>query len=273
MTTPNAMQSAMDAAGFHTDSTTDSHDIDHGVVDQDVVTHVGDNEEPSLEAIAERDDKNDTAPRSVEAPKQTGGKAPTPGYVLESFYWNDSVNKATGETTWRLNPLPDVVARNISLCPTVLQNAYLGLSDEDKVLANQLALTIKDVVAASTSVDQWLANVAIYAYAGEAARSTSIAVKFALASEDARAAGRKENADTLEASSQSAGRNAAIIKLALLTASSEPVNLSFSRGAWDAFGREAYKHQQKFMNPDEKKAFDQLDSKAASHSSLLRPVK
>ena len=86
-----AMAGANTGKGFEEDSTTDAHDIDHGVVES---VGIGENEELDFNAQAEKDEKNEQEAKHVD-PNDFKAKSPTPACLLMEFCWQDDINKAT----------------------------------------------------------------------------------------------------------------------------------------------------------------------------------
>lgn len=262
-------QELNNAGGFHENSITDSHDIDHHITPD---RKAGENEEQDMSAAAEKQDAEGTATEHGALHTGTGSKAKAPFWFFNSFYWADSVNKQTGEVSWNVRPIADVVNQVISYSKLALDNAYLDLNDEDKKQATELGMLLRDTAVASEQVDSWLERTVGYAYARECAKNTAMAVKMALAADESTAAKRVEAALTLSDASAKSGRVAAMLKLALITA--EPtMEINFKGGAWDVYRAEAFKHQKNFMNPDEQKASDEAEGKSVAASGLLRAAK
>lgn len=260
----NSIKSAMtNAAGFHEDSVTDSHDIDNsGTI---VVPHgAGINEEADFEAAAATQDANGTAPsENSKLHTGTGSKSPSPFWLFNDFKWVMGTNQGTGETYWNLSPLADRVNYVALNAPDVLTQAYDGLSDEDKVIATQFGATLRDTCVEAEQINSWLENTAIYAFAKECGRNACSAVKWTEAQGVAAGRDNKKLAGEHEVRAQEAGRNAAILKLALITAA-PTVTVNYKAAAWDLFKQDAFRQSKQFMNPDEERKFNEAKNASST---------
>ena len=278
----NSIANAMtDAAGFHADSNTDAHEIDHCTVQQtervynpqngnklsetiEVKRSSGEGEEKDFAAAAEQQDKEGTAPsENGKLHTGTGSKSPTPFWVLRDFAWVPGTNKSTGETFWNLRPLADRVNLIASYAPGLLVDAALALSDADKELARNLGEHLSDLNAVAATADTWLENTATYAYLKDAGKNACSAVVWTEAQQEAHARKAEKSAAEHAMRALDSGRKAAILKLALFEAAPTK-EINFKSAAWDLFNGKAYAHAKNFMNPDEEKAVRDAEAQATA---------
>jgi hypothetical protein len=257
-----AAAAASTGTGFEADSTVDVHDFDHGITPERII---GEGEEPSMEVTAETEDREGTAKEHGKLHTGTGSKSPTPFWLNREFTWKMGTNSVTGETFWNLQPIKDVVATCISYCPGIVEDAYSALSDEDKAQATNFGKALRELAAEAEQMDSWLERTAAFAYAKDAAKNAASAVRWTLAQHDA--AGRDATQLAIDHGERAAkaGRTAAMLKLALITADSK-IDINYKSGAWDLYKSEAYRQAKQFMNPDEEKA-----QATAAHDGLTAP--
>ena len=244
--------------GFHEGSTTDAHDIDHGIVPDRTI---GDGEVPDFNQAAATQDANGTAAQHGELHTGTGSKSPSPFWLFRDHAWRKGVNQSTGEVFWTLNPLADVVATVISYCPGIVEDAYKGLTEEDKAAACAFGRTLRDLCVEGEAIDSWLERTATYAFARDAAKNAASAVKWTTAQYEASA--RKDEQRAIEHGERAskAGRTAAMLRLALITADAT-IEINYKSGAWDLYKQDAFRQQKLYMNPDEQAVFDNAQTES-----------
>lgn len=253
-----AMASASTEGGFHEDSTTDNHDIDHGLVEDRTA---GEGETPDFPEQAAKDEANQVEAKRVD-PNDFKAKSPTPAWLTMEFYWQDGINRTTGETTWYLRAHPWLVAQVLRDAPVVVLEAYSHLSDEQKKLAFAMGDSLKIVNADAALLDPFLETTASRAFANSAGQSGARAARNLIkAQEEVRMYKKADSGKRSTEFGIAAAERAAQIKLALIQAD-PTMDVNYVSGTYESFRIDAAKHQKNFMNPDEMKASQQLDHKA-----------
>jgi hypothetical protein len=251
----------------HADPEFDSHDIDHGVQAE---RQIGENEEMDFNAVADAQDAEGKAPsENGKLHTGTGSKSPTPFWVLRDFTWSSYINKLTGETMWNLRPNADVVNTTAAYAPSVLDQAYAGLSDEDKKAATAFGTTLHDLMTEAEAIDSWLEKSAAYSFIRDCAKNACSAVNWTQAQQEAQGRKAVKLAGEHEVRAHTSGRTAAMLKLALITAAPTLVEkINFKSAAWDLAKANAYRHQKVFMTPDEEATFKAAESDAITGSGF-----
>jgi hypothetical protein len=258
----NTIQQAMAAAttegSFEENSTTDSHDIDHLVVED---AGIGENEELDFPKQAEKDEKHEVEAKRVD-PNDFKAKSPTPAWVNMEFYWQDGVNKASGETTWYLRAHAWLVAQVLRDAPIVVGESYLHLSDTQKKLSFAMGDSLKTVNEDAALLDPFLETTASRAFANSAGQSGARAARNLIkAQEEVRMYKKADSGKRSTDFGVASAERAAMIKLALIQAD-PTIDVNYISGTYESFRIDAAKHQKMFMNPDEAKAAQTIDHDA-----------